>query len=317
MVVEYKELRLFARLLAIILCFCTGTTNAADINWNGWSFDWSTNNNSSGLVLTDVHYNQKKILGKASLPVMRVKYANDLCGPYVDILSTSVLTPANTGAPDNACNNQSVCTRTFSREGEQLLEIGSNWQIGEYQIYQAYYFSEQGYFDARIYSRGLQCLEDHDHHPNWMFDFDIDGPENDQIFSNGIVQSVEFNEQKNSSTEWSVKDRLTGLEVSLSPSAEDGRFDSWSPWDAAGRKFADGETTNWRYGGRTDIGELFLNNESIDGEDIVFWYIAHLKHSAAEGSDIWHASGPRIRVVTESAPQPEQQPLFAFMTTFP
>ena len=110
------------------------SVHAADVDWNGWSFDFNTNSDSSGLVLTDVRYNDKTILGKVSMPVMRVEYENDLCGPFADVFTSSTLTNPANGAQVAACNNQSVCRRTFTQNGESILEIGANWQIGEYQL---------------------------------------------------------------------------------------------------------------------------------------------------------------------------------------
>lgn len=293
-----------ARFIALLsACWLpVGAVQAADIDWEGWSFDWSTNNESSGLVLTQVLYNGQKILDKASMPVMRVEYQNDVCGPYADIMSTSSLRQATQGAPNSACDNQSVCTRQFTRNGEQMLEVGSNWQIGEYQIYQTYYFSENGYFDARIYSRGLQCMIDHNHHPHWMFDFDIGDPGNDSILSDGVIQTNEFNDQKSATSIWTIRDSVSGDEVRVIPAVDDGTPDNFSQWDVAGRRHNAAETGRWRNGARGEIGNLFNNSQSIQGEDVVLWYVSHLAHASTEGSNIWHASGPRIEVVTSAPP---------------
>lgn len=286
-------------------CLLLSPVYAADIDWEGWSFDWSTNNESSGLVLTDVLYNGEKILNKASMPVMRVQYQNDVCGPYADIMSTFALRTARQGAPNSACDNQSVCTRQFTRDGEQMLEVGSNWQIGEYQIYQTYYFSENGYFDARVYSRGLQCQIDHNHHPHWMFDFDIGDAQNDTILSDGATRSNEFNDQKSATASWTIKDTVTGSQVRVIPADDDGTPDNFSQWDVAGRQFVSGETGRWRFGARGEIGNLFNNGQSIEGEDVVLWYVSHLAHASSEGSNVWHASGPRIEVGSNTPPPPE------------
>ncbi len=298
-----------------LISVASKSVRAADIDWEGWSFDWSVNNQLSGLVLTEVAYHGEKILAKASFPVMRVEYANHVCGPYADVLSTSVLKPADNGAPESVCDGQSVCTREFTQGTEKFLEVGSNWQIGEYQIYQTYYFSEQGYFDARVYSRGLQCVVDHQHHPHWLFDFDIGGNEHDVIFSDELKRGVEFNDLKANSSQWKVKDTVSGTEVLIIPSADDGEPSDFSKWDLAVRAYDPVETGRWQAGAYGEIGELFNDAENINGEDLVVWYVAHLAHSAAEGSEIWHASGPRIQVlsgqpVTATAATEEPMPTF-------
>jgi len=281
-----------------------GTTFAADVNWEGWRFNYSTDDNSSGLVLKDVEYGGKKILDKVSMPVMRVQYDRDICGPYADILSTNALRAATQGAPESACNGQAQCTRTYTQNGEKMLEIGSNWQIGEYQIYQTYYFSENGYFDSRVYSRGLQCLVDHAHHAHWLFDFDLDDAANDVVMrADGSAPATEFNDLRSASDGWTIRDKATGSEVSLIPADDDGVPTDFAIVDVAVRAYQQSEAGRWRLGARGEIGNNYMNGESVDGTDIVLWYVSHLPHTASEGPSIWHASGPRIQA-NDNTPSP-------------
>ncbi|MFK8080682.1 MAG: hypothetical protein AB8B97_10385 [Granulosicoccus sp.] len=285
------------------------TVFAADIEWEGWSFDYSTNANSSGLVLIDVEFAGKKILDRVSMPVIRVEYLNDACGPYADILAEGFLRPATQGAPESVCDGQSQCTRTYTQNGEKMLEVGSNWQIGEYQIYQTYYFSENGYFDSRVYSRGLQCLVDHAHHAHWMFDFDLDDPENDLVTrSNGNAPATEFNDLRSESNGWQIQDKSTGSIVNLIPADDDGEPDDFSSVDVAVRAWRSSEIGGWRLGARGEIGNNYINGESVDGTDIVLWYVSHLPHTASEGPSIWHASGPRIQVGDITPPPVDPEP---------
>lgn len=292
------------RFALVSLLMFAPAANAADVEWNDWSFDYSTQSNSSGLVLTNVKYKGDLILRKSSMPVMRVEYQNDVCGPYADILAPSRLKAAVTGAPNSACNNQAVCRRTFTQNGEQKFEIGANWQIGEYQIYQTYYFSENGYIDTRVYSRGLQCRIDHSHHAHWMFDFDIGDGANDRISRGDTdIQQTEFNDVRSQSPYWTIEDPVNGGKVKLIPSDDDGAPDNFSRWDAAGRTFKSAEVGRWRLGSRGEIGSNYMTPaETLDGSDLVMWYVSHLPHRAVEGSNVWHASGPRIEVVASEDP---------------
>jgi len=285
--------------IPLSLFLSTGAAYAADVDWEGWSFDYSTSDNSSGLVLRNVEFGGKKILDRASMPVMRVEYLQDICGPYADIMSPGALRPASQGAPDSVCDGQAQCTRTYTQNGEQMLEVGSNWQIGEYQIYQTYYFSENGYFDSRVYSRGLQCLVDHAHHAHWLFDFDIDDAANDRVVrADGSAPSTEFNDLRADSDGWRIEDTVTGSAVRLIPSDDDGAPNDFSNVDVAVRAYNGAETGRWRLGARGEIGDNYRNGESVDGADIVLWYVTHLPHSASEGPAIWHASGPRIEAAS-------------------
>ncbi|MFK7996495.1 MAG: hypothetical protein AB8B87_20320 [Granulosicoccus sp.] len=302
-----RSLTLHTTLLGVLLA--GGPAFSADVDWEGWKFDYSTNDNSSGLVLNNVEFGGKQILDRVSMPVMRVEYLDDACGPYADILSTRALSRATQGAPESVCDDQSQCTRTYTQNGEKMLEVGSNWQIGEYQIYQTYYFSENGYFDARVYSRGLQCLVDHSHHAHWVFDFDIDGPENDIVLrADGSAPTTEFNDLRSESNGWQITDKETGSIVNVIPADDDGLPDDFSNVDVAVRAWQRDEIGRWRLGARGEIGENYLNNQSVDGTDIVLWYVTHLPHSASEGPGIWHASGPRIQVGDVTSPPVDPVP---------
>lgn len=286
----------------------SAVAQSGNINWNGWNFSYEAGADRSGLVLKDVAFNNQKILGKVSMPVMRVQYDNDVCGPYADIMSSYTFEPARDGAPDSACDNKTLCERTFTQNGQEKLELGLNIQIGEYQIYQSYYFAPDGTMDSRVFSRGLQCRIDHNHHPHWLFDFDIGDAANDQIFKNdNDLQSTEFNDRKGSSQFWTIKDKVSGDSVTLTPSADDGVFDNFSKWDVAGRRHVSSEIGRWTNGARGEIGELYNNSQSIDGEDIVFWYVTHLRHLSSEGSALWHASGPTL-TINSSTPAPTPTP---------
>ena len=291
------------------LLFAPSMVQAQEISWQGWEFSYSTNNNSSGLVLSDVTRDNKKILAKVSMPVMRVEYDNDVCGPYADIMSIGARSNRYSTPNNLSCNTEGVCQRTFTRNGEEMLEIGSNWQIGEYQIYQTYYFSENGYFDARVYSRGLQCRTNHSHHAHWMFDFDIGDSDNDFVSrESGDPEQIEFNDLKSNSDFWTIGDSVSGDFVQVTPSSDDGTVDNFSAWDVAVRAYRSSEVGRWRLGARGEIGNNYLNNENVNGADVVFWYVSHLPHNANEGSSIWHASGPRIQIGTAADPDPTPEP---------
>lgn len=295
---RFYNINLLASLLLLFTCShsmaATGT-----IDWFGWKFSYN-NNNPVGLELNNVSFNDRKILHRASFPVMRVEYDNDVCGPFADILWPQTLLPIQLEPPYDSCSGDELCARTYSQNDEPFLELGVNVKIGEYQIYQSYIFSPDGYFDAYVFSRGLQCVTDHRHHAHWLFDFDIDGSSNDQVFKNtGNLQASEFNDRTVNTDYWTIQDAETGTRVELIPGPDDGFTDDFSRWDVAVRQWKQPETNSWLWGARGEIGELFNDSENIDREDIVVWYVSHLPHLALEGSVKWHSSGPRIRVIPD------------------
>ena len=38
------------------------------------------------------------------------------------------------------------------------------------------------------------------------------------------------------------------------------------------------------------------NGENVDGQDVVMWYVAHLRHVAHDDGDEWHVCGPILRL---------------------
>ncbi len=299
--------------LIVLLVSLSGLLGSAfaqgSVTWNNWQFDWGIGTDSSGIVLQNVRHNGKKILDKASFPVVRVEYDNDVCGPYADILSSGTfragtISANDPGTPSAECNGQRVCQRTFFQDGEEKLELGGNSQIGEYQMYQVYYFGEDT-IETRMYSRGLQCRVDHSHHSHWLFDFDIGDSSNDQVLVNGTsLRTTEFNDVRGASQTWDIKDTRTGDSVTVVSSADDGVRDSFSNTDVAVRAYNSAEVGRWTGGARGEIGNRFNNGENINGADIVFWYVSHMRHLSSEGDNLWHSSGPTIRVNTGTTPPP-------------
>ncbi|MEM7259100.1 MAG: hypothetical protein AAF404_17120, partial [Pseudomonadota bacterium] len=258
-------------LTSLLLPLHSVLADSGSVAWDDWSFEYHAGQTPGGLTLYDVQYRNHKILYQASFPVMRVQYLTDACGPFADILWQGNYVPIKPHTDINACGNEAFCKRTFEKDGEQFLEMGINAKLGEYEIYQSYVFSDRGYFDALVFSRGLQCAEDHTHHAHWRLDFDIDGAANDQVFKNaGFLQSHEFNDKRDATGFWSIQDTQTGTRVEIIPGASDGFPDNFSQWDVAVRKFHREEPDIWLWGPMGEIGEKFLNDENIDKADSVF-----------------------------------------------
>ena len=67
-----------------LLLFCLATapglgfaqSSSEHIDWERWSFDYEVRDNT-GLALRHVTYDGELVLGKASMPVLRVKYVKE------------------------------------------------------------------------------------------------------------------------------------------------------------------------------------------------------------------------------------------------
>lgn len=275
-------------------------TEAASVTWGAWTFDYEVSGNFDGLSLKNVRYQGRSLLHKISMPVMRVFYAGDACGPYADRLGGTLW-------PIPWADNATIAQREFTLNGRQWYEIGIRDQIGNYDIYQVYYLSSDGILDAHIYSKGLQCVVDHIHYPNWRIDLDVDGYANDVIESStgSAFQSEATEFDRNASTAaghgWRVRDAATNLHVDLLPgfsdfSIPDGSVTvpvtDYAQNTVFGRLYRSTEDTGWTYGPNTQVP--FNDAENIFQQDIVLWYEAYMPHSATDGSALWHSTGIRL-----------------------
>jgi hypothetical protein len=273
-------------------------------DWNGWSFDFEVKD-GAGLALRYVSYNNEFVLWKASMPVIRVKYATvggNTCGPYADRIDTYNLVPISW------CGNNKVCQKSYTSGGHNMLEIGIEAHIGQYDLYQAWYLSQDGWIGAHLFSRGLQCSIDHDHHPYWRMDFDVNGFPNDQVFvydnnrpnqgwgPGWMKYTNERDDVKNPPTGrvWFARDNPTSHGVWILPGSDDGSVDGFSTNDVGARLYHGVEDEPWPFGATGQLG--YNNNEDIQEKDIVAWYIAHMHHLASQGSGVWHSAGPWMLV---------------------
>ncbi len=269
-------------------------------NWEGWSFDWEIKNDA-GIGIRNVKFDGELVLYKGNMPVIRVEYDDDACGPYTDKLRWDNMHEIS------FCDNEKVCQTSYTENGRKWLELGVLSHIGAYRLYQAWYLSDDGYIAPRLFSKGLHCDVDHDHHIYWRLDFDIKGAGGDQVFvrNNGSPNEgwgagwhkydQELNTIKNSVSErvWFVRDNSSGHGVWIIPGA-DGVSNSFSNKDAAPRIYRGSEDEPWPFGASGHLG--YENNENVEEKDVVFWYVAHMHHEEEDGPNAWHDAGPWILV---------------------
>lgn len=294
--------------------FAQTTGTAGHVDWNGWSLDYQVSGLYDGLSLTNVYYQNNKILRKASFPVMRVFYDNNVCGPYADRLG-GILTTVSWA------NNALVVKRQFNLDGRTWLELGIQDTIGNYVIYQVWYISSDGIIDVHIFSKGLQCNVNHIHYPYWRMDFDLAGETGDQLrrlTNNGWqADALEFNANATEALDhgWQVRDVATGLQVDVLPGftgfSIPGNNDAVTGYNnhmVFGRRYYATEDKGWTYGAQSEVP--FRNSENIDSQDVVLWYKGYLYHAAADGSQLWHSGGVRFVVSNgSSAPTATPTPL--------
>jgi hypothetical protein len=278
--------------------WCQATTGHVD--WNGFSFDWAIENNA-GVSIKNVYANGTQYIHSMSMPVIRVQYDNNGCGPYMDRISPNFI---------NQLNGSYVRIGTTAG-GE--LQVWIDATIASYRLRQYYIFTRTVIFGvtnyivtARLYSSGLQCQVSHRHHPHWRIDADVAGAGGDEIRETRkdgttILQPLEFSVDKNwapGSSYWQIKDIATGRYVQIVP-PPDNNADSFATRDFYGRRYNGLEHIPWasNVSGFADQGDLILdsqNLESISNTDVVGWSAAHLNHPASLGAAQWVFVGPNL-----------------------
>ena len=306
--------RLAIALLGMLLTAVAPVGVAAPVSWQGWTFDYAVSGDYDGLSLLNVTFQGRPVLRKLSLPVVRVFYDSNACGPYADRLGGTL-------SPIPWAGNATIAQRQFTLNGQLWYEIGIRDQIGSYDMYQVYYLGADGTIDAHFYSKGLQCVVNHIHYPNWRMDFDVDGPAEDQILRDtgtgfAVVPSeFDLGAPTALNHAWRVRDATTGFHVDVLPGFPDFVIPdgsttvpvtAYSSNTVFGRVYRLGEDEGWPYGPGTQVP--FNDGESIASADTVLWYEAYLPHSSSDGSGLWHSTGVRLFVNPAGSPPPPPPP---------
>lgn len=310
-----------AALLSLLATSAAGQTilsapRSGSMTYHNWSFAWNVGSNQEGLELTNVNWKGVKVLHKASMPVVRVKYrgaainVNSGCGPYADQLQWN-----NMIIPSGATS------RVMIRNYTGMMEIAVYSQISGYHLYQAWYFHQDGRLQPMLYSRGWSCSaiirswRDHRHHPYWRLDFDIETsspnvahefrrPNSSSPYASTLY-NAEQNTFRNSGQDvfWTVGRSGSPRHVVISY-ANEMRDGSGGPWfsfsnkDEGTRLYRGSEDNGWTFGAMGHLG--YGPSESIAQSDVVFWSVGHLTHnwtSSDANNPQWHSTGPVIRAV--------------------
>lgn len=296
----------------------------------------SSGTNGSGIELRYVDYRGKRLLYRAHVPILNVKYDNNACGPYRDwqneegmlqavgtdpvpgfrLCSTPATTILDTGS--DVGNFLGVAIYV---EGQEVVLV-SEMEAGWYRYISQWRLHTDGTIRPRFGFSAVQssCVCNvHHHHAYWRFDFDL------RTASNNLVR--EFNDpplftgtnwhDKNyeiarprdpsRKRKWRILNKVTGESYDLIPGAQDGVATAQPDWP-----FGQGDVWIVRYRAtEIDDGVIatgppyeanisqWVNGEPINGQDVVIWYGAHFTHdvNAEPPGEYGHIVGPDLKLV--------------------
>ena len=284
----------------------------------------------TGLELRDLYYDGVLVMKRANAPVLNVEYdAGGGCGCFRDWEDTERVFEADGAyAAPNSCfaeatpgTVRSTCEVAATNNGGDVgtftgvsvedygdeLVISSHMSAGWYRYRMKWHL----YLDGRIWpeysfaAASATCTEaDHRHHTYWRFDFDMEGtPDNDIVREvngpdDGRVFSVETDRTWGDPADgvyWSVRDADTGSGYDIIPSEEDLLLpvDEFSQADALVLRYNPTEMDDNSNSCAIDYRSM-VNDERLDGEDIVFWYRSSALHV---GGNPWECDivGPTLR----------------------
>ncbi|KAA8879691.1 hypothetical protein F3087_43830 [Nocardia colli] len=261
-----------------------------------WTFNWEMiDGDTEAIRFREVFYRGKKVLYKASVPMIRVQYDQG-GGPYKDQMGTSNLqrpVEVYEGSPG---------------DGFRFLVVDSYHRIVNYRLLNRWIFRDDGIILPQMYSAGLQHPYNHRHHVYWRFDFDIDGSQNNlalqhlptsQDWGYGPGWNPKTSEVSTVHTgdnRWAVMNKDTNRGFLIDKGPFDGTSDWFSNLDVAIVAYHGAEDLRGAHGtSQDDQIWQHVNGENTDGQDNVMWYVAHLAHEAHDGGDEWHVCGPILR----------------------
>ena len=287
-----------------------------------WEFDFyrpanRTTVNGGGLEIRNVSFRGRRVLDRASVPVLNVEYDAGGCGCFRDWQTEEAPTDAGPGAAlvlpclaqsapgavRTACeanagrgNGQpggdtgDFAGVTVEDYGDELVLTGHS-RAGWYRYRMKWHF----YADGRVWpefsfaATDAVCTETaHRHHAYWRFDFDLDGTPRDDVVREhpaggpGRPFATEASRVlggPSDRTYWSVVDAATGVGYEVVPGDQDRRLpvDAYSKTDALVLRYRADEIDD---GLTVSSGCAFAFEPFVDGE-------------ALDGADtvFWYRSG--------------------------
>jgi Cu2+-containing amine oxidase len=276
-----------------------------------------------------VSYRGKRVLRRANVPILNVRYDGDACGPYRDwqneegrfqaqgaavapgfrLCPQPATTVLETGSDHGNFAGVAVYV-----DGDEVVLV-SELEAGWYRYISRWHLHANGTIRPRF---GFGAVENpcvcntHHHHVYWRLDFDIAGAGDDLVGEyndpplaghdgnwHRLTHEIRRKRSSSHKRRWRVRNRATGAGYELLPGADDGAADSFGIGDFWALRYRSTQLDDSAVATSERAGlDSFLNGESTFGTNVVVWYAAHFTHDPAhegehEGGS--HIVGPTLR----------------------
>jgi hypothetical protein len=274
----------------------------------------------SGIELRSVAYLEKRVLRRAHVPILNVRYSRDQCGPFRDWQNEEGRFEAR---GDDVAPGFRLCpqpARTFLDtgddrgnflgvavyvEGEEVVLV-SELEAGWYRYISEWRLAADGTIRPRF---GFGAVDNscvctaHHHHAYWRLDFDVASAANNAVREHNdppVVGTRNWHTLRHEirrprdpahKRRWRVVNLQSGEGYTLIPGPHDGRADSFGVGDLWALRRRGGQLDDGSTQARADLDRL-VNRESIRDADVVLWYAAHFRH--APGHEGAHIVGPDL-----------------------
>jgi hypothetical protein len=271
----------------------------------------------SGVELRGVAYRGKRVLRRAHVPILNVRYDNNACGPYRDWQNEESRFKAQGAAvaPGFRLCPQPAQTILESRsdqgnfagvavyvDGQEVVLV-SELSAGWYRYVSRWRLHADGTIKARF---GFDAVDNscvcrtHHHHAYWRLDFDIEGAGDDVVLEhndpplpghdgNWHVLRNEVRRPRNQGRKrrWRVRNQGSNSGYVLAPGANDGEADNYGVGDLWALRHRAGQIDDGAVATSTRAHlDAFAGGESIVGTNVVVWYAGHFSHEPG------HEHGP-------------------------
>ena len=287
----------------------------------------------SGVELRHVYYRGKQVLYRAHVPILNVRYDQDVCGPYRDWQNQETCFDCALGTDYGGtgfrkCKN---LPKTFADDlddsgdfkgvgiyvnGLEVIFV-SELAAGWYRYTSDWTFHADGTLKPRFKFGGTQnscTCSLHSHHVYWRLDFDIEGASNNSVKECKKVwwgwKSRLFEKEgksfRDSRKKWRVEnDRGDCYDIIPGSHDGNGSGDAWAKGDVWVVRYhydelEDGVSCVYCSGTTATIQDnVFLTGENVKLSDVVIWYRSSFDHDAGHTHDEEHQEivGPDIKPI--------------------